>query len=81
MIGMAKHYDAGMKKLVRANPQAFVDLVIPEATLLSEELYELESVQREVDTLLHVMIHGQEMLAHLEFQTYNDSRMDERLLQ
>jgi len=33
-----------------------------------------------VDSLLHVIFNGKEMLLHIEFQTYNDSAMAERLL-
>jgi predicted transposase YdaD len=43
--------------------------------------HKLRSWQLEVDALLSVLIEDQEVLLHLEFQTYRDATMSQRLLQ
>lgn len=75
-----KSWDSILKRLIHVNPPAFVQWLIPNAVFLSEQPSELESLKREVDVLLEVMIDRQRMLLHIEFQTYNDTTMAERLL-
>ncbi len=77
---MAKPWDQAMRTLVRTSPQAFVDLILPDTRFLRKEAEKLKTWQLEVDALLHVVTHGQEMLVHFEFQTRNDPDMPERLL-
>ncbi len=75
-----KSWDSTLKRLVRAEPAAFVQWLLPKATFLEEHSVQVESLKREVDVLLEVGIEEQRMLLHIEFQTYNDSTMAERLL-
>ena len=75
-----KSWDSTLKRLIHVNPPAFVQWLIPNAVFLGEQPSELESLKREVDVLLEVMIDRQRMLLHIEFQTYNDTTMAERLL-
>jgi predicted transposase/invertase (TIGR01784 family) len=77
---MAKLWDESMKALVRANPQAFVSWLIPNAKFIKEHREKLKGWDQEVDILLEVQINGEKMLLHVEFQTYNDTTMPERLL-
>jgi predicted transposase/invertase (TIGR01784 family) len=78
---MAKPWDATMKKLIRDNPQAFIQWFTPNATFVKERINELENVQPEMDELIEVTEDGELMLVNIEIQAYNDPTMAERLLQ
>lgn len=81
MVYMAKPWDSTMKKLVRANPQAFLSWLLPNAHFKRELPQDLKLKDFDVDTLLLVALDDdQEMLVAIEFQTYNDPTMAERLL-
>jgi predicted transposase YdaD len=67
--------------MVHFDPQTFVDFVLPGAQYVHQQPEKLKNWQLEVDALLDVVIGGEEILVHIEFQTYNDSNMAERLLQ
>ncbi len=75
-----KSWDSLLKRLIHVNPAAFVHWLILGAEFLKERSQELESQKREVDALLEVIIDGQVVLLHIEFQTYHDATMAERLL-
>jgi predicted transposase YdaD len=77
---MAKPWDDSLKKLVQADPQAFVSWFVPDASFTGARPHELKHWTLEVDALLGAQVKGQDMLLHLEFQTYNDPAMAERLL-
>ncbi|MBE3560006.1 MAG: hypothetical protein IMW89_12375 [Ktedonobacteraceae bacterium] len=77
---MAKPWDHGTRALVRASPQAFTRLVIPGAHYVRTRPEKLKTWQLETDTLLEVTFNDQPLLLHLEFQTYRDAEMPERLL-
>ena len=77
---MAKPWDDSLKKLVQADPQAFVSWFVPDASFTGVRPHELKHWTLEVDALLGVRVSGQDMLLHLEFQTHNDPAMAERLL-
>lgn len=77
---MAKPWDDTLKKLIRANPPAFVQWLLPHANYVRELPYVLEHEELEVDALLEVVINRKHMLLHIEFQTYNEKSMRERLL-
>jgi predicted transposase YdaD len=79
-IAMAKPWDDSLKKLVQADPQAFVIWFVPDASFTGARPHELKHWTLEVDALLGVQVKGQDMLLHLEFQTHNDPGMAERLL-
>ena len=64
-------FDPARKRLwIRSYPEQF--------TLEGDQ--KSENRQLEVDALLDVVVEDKAMLLHLEFQTYNDSDMPERLL-
>jgi predicted transposase YdaD len=75
-----KPWDDSLRKLVRANPQAFVSWILGEAEFIGELPEKLKSWKLEVDALLRTSVKGHQMLLHIEFQTYNDLEMAERLL-
>ena len=80
-------WDDSLSGLVRANPEAFIALVLGKARFKRQLPRRLKTWKQEVDALLLVVVqdeHGegeeQEMLVHVELQTYNDYTMRERLL-
>ncbi len=75
-----RSWDSTLKRLVKADPPAFVQWLLPEAVFLEELPVKIESLQREVDALLTVSVKDQRMLLHIEFQTYNDPTMAKRLM-
>lgn len=75
-----KPWDDSLRKLVRANPQAFVSWILGEAEFIGELPEKLKTWNLEVDALLRTSVKGHQMLLHIEFQTYNDLEMAERLL-
>ena len=79
-MATSKPWDSTLKRLVHANPSAFVQWLLPGAVFVEERPSEIESLKREVDALLEVTANGQPMLLHIEFQTYNDATMATRLL-
>jgi len=78
---MEKHWDETMLALLRASPQAFVNLFLPDAHYIQEQPQKLQSHPRTIDGLVKVKLGGEIMLIHIEFQTYNDSNMPSRLLE
>ncbi|MGH2497899.1 MAG: hypothetical protein ACRDIV_24625 [Ktedonobacteraceae bacterium] len=75
-----KPWDDSLRKLVRANPQAFVSWILGEGKFIGELPEKLKTWKLEVDALLRTFVRGHEMLLHIEFQSYNDLDMAERLL-
>ncbi len=76
----SKPWDSTLKRLIRINPSAFVKWLLPNAVFLRELPRELQSQQREVDALVEIFLDKERVLLHIEFQTYNDSKMADRLL-
>lgn len=77
---MTKHWDTTLRKLVRAQPQAFLKLVLPEAHFIRQLPDKLGDIQLEVDVLILAMYEGKEALVNIELQTYYDPKIAERLL-
>ncbi len=75
-----KPWDDTFKKLIRIQPEAFVQWLSPKAHFLQELPHTLEQEDLHVDGLLQVEIVGQPMLLHIELQTYPDTQMAERIL-
>lgn len=76
---MAKPWDKALRWLIRTNPQAFIGLLVPDAHFIRAHPDILEPEKLEVDGLLEVLINDKVGLINIEFQTYNDSTMGERL--
>ncbi len=79
-IGMAGPWDSIMKRMVGAYPEHFVNWLISDATFISAENVELKNQHRFADALLQVTKGTKRGLWHIEFQTYHDPEMAERLL-
>lgn len=75
-----KSWDDSLKNLVDANPQAFVAWLFGKGEFKGKLPYQLKNWRLEVDALLKVEVEDEEMLLEIEFQTYHDSDMAERLL-
>ena len=75
-----KSWDDNLKVLVEASPQAFVDWLLGKGQYLEKLPNKLRTWKLEVDALLKVDYEGEEELLHIEFQTYNDRTMAERML-
>lgn len=80
IVANKQSWDSTLKWLIRVNPAAFVQWLVPGAIYIKEQPSGLQSQEREVDALLEVTMNGVHMLLHIEFQTYNDVTMAERLL-
>src|SRR5205085_6383189 len=71
---------------VRANPEAFIKLVLEHARFKQQLPRKLKTWKQEVDGLVLVTVEEEgtglekDMLVDFEFQTYNDPDMPERLL-
>lgn len=78
---MERHWDNTLKQLLQQHPQAFIQWFLGEATFVKAIPEERANVQLKVDGLLEVVKDGAPMLLHIEFQTYPDAEMAERLLE
>lgn len=74
-------YDDNVKKLIDANPQDFVTLALGGGHFEKVLPHKLQSVHIFADALLKITLEGKPSLLHIEFQSSNDSRMQERLLE
>src|SRR5439155_18417139 len=76
---MAKPWDDILKRLFLANPQHFISWLFPGAQLHSERSLVLKSRTLEADTLYNILVSGQLMILHVEFQRRSDDEMGKRL--
>jgi predicted transposase YdaD len=74
-------YDDSIKKLIDANPQDFVSLVFGNGHFVLALPHELKLLHLYADALFKVMLDGEPVLLHIEFQSGYDPRMQERLLE
>lgn len=75
-----KSWDYCLKKLIGANPQAFVSWLVAGAIFVQERYEKPHGCDLEMDSLLEILLDGESMLLEIEFQSRNDSEMPERLL-
>jgi predicted transposase YdaD len=78
---VADHWDFVMKRWLHRHAQQFISWILKGAVVVS--LLETE-VKRETiyaDALFLVVLYGQQMLLHIEFQSTVDKNMAERLLE
>src|SRR5450755_1198856 len=76
---MAKPWDDIMKRLFFANPQHFINWLMPGAILLGERNVVLKSRTLETDTLYNILMNGVAMILHVEFQRRGETEMGKRL--
>ena len=79
LCNMAKPWDDLLKRLVAANPQHFVNWLLPGAQFESERSLELKSRTVEADILYNVVLNKKAMLLHAEMQRSSDPDMGRRL--
>ena len=77
---MAGIWDSNLKRLIGDNPEAFVKWLLPEATYVRELSQHLN---RSIDTdiLYEVILDGEKIVFHLEFQRNNNANMANRVLE
>lgn len=78
---MSGPWDDGLKMLINDNPQAFVNWLFEGAQVLKKLQTEFKMHTIVADALLEVSWYGEIFLLHIEFQSTNDSKMGERLLE
>jgi len=65
---MAKVWDNIMKRMFAANPQHFLNWLLPGAILVRELSPLLKTRDLEADLLYVILWYGKEVILHLEFQ-------------
>jgi len=78
---MAKPWDNGMKRLMTESPQDFLDWLLRGAYFTGKRSQEFESLTIDADAMQEVIIEGERVLFHLEFQSTPDPDMEQRLLE
>jgi hypothetical protein len=78
---MPSFWDTVCKVLTRGYPHALLRIFNFSATFVQTLPTELKEVNRQIDSLLEVVLHGQHVLLHIEFQSTKNSKMAERLLE
>src|SRR5436305_2382032 len=76
-----KIWDDTLKRLIKANPQDFVSLVLKDAEHKAALGTELKNWTVEADVLLDVVQGNERVLLHIEFQSKKDTKMAQRLLE
>ncbi len=79
---MAKLWDDMLKRMFTANPQHFLNWLVPGATLLHELSTELKTTATRdllADILYAILWKGKKIILHIEFQRRGDKQMGERL--
>jgi hypothetical protein len=77
---MEKTWDNSLSILVNSNPQAFLDLFLPGATLCQQHHTKLKGTQRQPDVVLEVERRNAIFIYNPELQSYQDKNMAERPL-
>lgn len=77
---MTKNWDVTLRKLVRAQPQAFLKFVLSDAQFVRQLPDKHGDIQLEVDALFLAEESNKNVLVNVELQTYYDPKMAERLL-
>ena len=77
---MAGKWDSNFKHLVEANPEHFIEWLLPGAHYVRELNTHLNR-GIDIDILYEVSFAGKRILVHLEFQRYEDADIDKRVLE
>ncbi len=78
---MSGSWDSSLKLLINDNPQAFVNWLLEGAQVRKKLQTEFKAHTIIADALLEVSWYDENFLLHIEFQSTNDSKMGERLLE
>src|SRR5436305_1856184 len=74
-------WDDTLKRLIMANPQDFVSMIIEEARYEGDLATELKNWTRRADVAMSILLHGEKMVLDLEIQSTQDDTMGQRLLE
>ena len=77
---MAGKWDSNFKHLVEANPEHFIEWLLPGAHYVRELNTHLNR-GIDIDILYEVIFQRIRILVHLEFQRYEDADIDKRVLE
>lgn len=77
---MPKNWDITLRKLVRAQPQAFLKFVLSDAQFVRQLPDKHGDIQLEMDGLFLAEEGSENVLVNVELQAYYDPKMAERLL-
>lgn len=77
---MAGKWDSNLKRLVEANPQAFINWLVKGAVVIRELSVELNR-DIYIDILYELLLDAEIVLVHIEFQRYDDQEMARRVLE
>src|SRR5713101_4576832 len=79
---MPGKWDTSTKRLVAENPEHFIRWLIPGAQFKEKATAKplnLNTREREVDTLYEILLYSLLCLVHIEFQSYYDETMARRM--
>lgn len=78
---MSKIWDDKMKRIFAAAPQDYVTWLLPGGRFVSKVSLELKTLTRTIhtDSLYKVILDGQEVILHVEFQKRTDPNMVKRI--
>ena len=74
-------WDDTLKRLIMANPQDFVSMIIEEARYEGDLASELKNWTRRADVVMSILLHGEKMVLDVEIQSTQDDTMGQRLLE
>jgi len=79
---MRGRWDTSAKRLVGENPEHFIKWLLPGAEFKEKaqsKPLNLNTREREVDALYEILLYGALCLVHIEFQSYFDGSMAQRM--
>lgn len=74
-------FDSAAKRLLKEKPEHYATWLVAQAIFVRQLSIELKSRNIFADGLFAITVDGKPALLHIEFQTRNDSKMAERLLE
>jgi predicted transposase YdaD len=80
-VQVVQQWDDTTKRLIQSNPQHFVSWILHGGVFKTYLATELKNWTLTADMMMHVLVHDQNMLLHLEIQSKEDNTMPQRLLE
>jgi len=76
---MSREWDTSLKLLIGEKPQDFISWLVPGANFRRVVSPHLPGRKIDADCLFEIILSGERLLFHIEFQSYRDRNMVERL--
>ena len=76
---MSREWDTSLKLLIGEKPQDFISWLVPGANFRRVVSPHLPGRKIDADCLFEIILNGERLLFHIEFQSYRDRNMVERL--